>query len=305
MITIENVTKRYGGFTAVDDVSFVAHRARSPASSVPTAPASPPACGSWSASPRRRRAGHDRRPPLRRHPQPGAPRRRAARRLRPARRPHRSRGAAPRRRHDGRGRRPGRGDARRWSGSRAPRPSAGSRNYSLGMRQRLGIAQRAAGRPVDPDPRRAGQRARPGRHPLDARPAAQLRRQRRDRAAVLAPAPRGRDDRRRDGADRARQDRRPGHQGRAAAHRRDLREAARTRRAARAGPARRGHRRHPVGRRWLPLGVEPIEVGRAAASAGVVLVELKPAEGAGLEEMFLQLTADDQRDGVTAEGVTV
>ncbi len=50
---------------------------------------------------------------------------------------------------------------------------------------------------------------------------------------------------------------------------------------------------------------EPIEVGRAAASAGVVLVELKRAEGAGLEEMFLQLTSDDQRDGVTAEGVPV
>ena len=50
---------------------------------------------------------------------------------------------------------------------------------------------------------------------------------------------------------------------------------------------------------------EPIEVGRAAASAGVVLVELKRAEGAGLEEMFLQLTSDDQRDDVTAEGVRV
>ena len=50
---------------------------------------------------------------------------------------------------------------------------------------------------------------------------------------------------------------------------------------------------------------EPVEVGRAAASAGVVLVELKRAEGAGLEEMFLQLTSDDQRDSITAEGVQV
>jgi len=50
---------------------------------------------------------------------------------------------------------------------------------------------------------------------------------------------------------------------------------------------------------------EPIEVGRAAASAGVVLMELKRAEGAGLEEMFLQLTSDDQRDDITAEGVSV
>ena len=45
--------------------------------------------------------------------------------------------------------------------------------------------------------------------------------------------------------------------------------------------------------------VEPVEVGRAAAAAGAVLVELKPAEGAGLEEMFLQLTADTQRDNQT------
>ena len=50
---------------------------------------------------------------------------------------------------------------------------------------------------------------------------------------------------------------------------------------------------------------EPIEIGRAAAAAGVVLIELKPAEGAGLEEMFLQLTADDARDSITPEGATV
>jgi ABC-2 type transport system ATP-binding protein len=48
---------------------------------------------------------------------------------------------------------------------------------------------------------------------------------------------------------------------------------------------------------------EPVEIGRAAAAAGVVLVELKRAEGAGLEEMFLQLTADDAREVVTAQGV--
>ncbi len=50
---------------------------------------------------------------------------------------------------------------------------------------------------------------------------------------------------------------------------------------------------------------EPIDVGRAAAAAGVVLAELKRAEGAGLEEMFLQLTSDDARDSITAEGVQV
>jgi ABC-2 type transport system ATP-binding protein len=49
---------------------------------------------------------------------------------------------------------------------------------------------------------------------------------------------------------------------------------------------------------------EPIDIGRAAAAAGVVLIELKPAEGAGLEEMFLQLTADDARDSLTPEGAS-
>ncbi len=50
---------------------------------------------------------------------------------------------------------------------------------------------------------------------------------------------------------------------------------------------------------------DPVAIGRAAAAAGVVLVELRPAEGAGLEEMFLQLTSDDQRDSITPEGVQV
>ena len=44
------------------------------------------------------------------------------------------------------------------------------------------------------------------------------------------------------------------------------------------------------------------DVGRAAAAAMVVLTELRAADGAGLEEMFLSLTADDARERVT-EGV--
>ena len=43
------------------------------------------------------------------------------------------------------------------------------------------------------------------------------------------------------------------------------------------------------------------DVGRAAAAAGVVLTELRAADGAGLEEMFLTLTADDARERVTQE----
>jgi len=52
----------------------------------------------------------------------------------------------------------------------------------------------------------------------------------------------------------------------------------------------------------LRTEAEPEEVGKAAAIAGVALVELRPAEGAGLEEMFLELTADTQREVVTPEG---
>ena len=59
----------------------------------------------------------------------------------------------------------------------------------------------------------------------------------------------------------------------------------------------------PSGDGGLRTEAEPVEVGRAAAAAGVVLAELRPAEGAGLEELFLQLTADDARETVTAEGV--
>jgi ABC-2 type transport system ATP-binding protein len=37
-------------------------------------------------------------------------------------------------------------------------------------------------------------------------------------------------------------------------------------------------------------------VGRTAFATGVLVLELRPADGTGLEEMFLQLTADTQRD---------
>ncbi len=44
---------------------------------------------------------------------------------------------------------------------------------------------------------------------------------------------------------------------------------------------------------------EPVDIGRIASSAGIALVELRP-DGAGLEEIFLDLTADTQREGVSA-----
>jgi ABC-2 type transport system ATP-binding protein len=45
---------------------------------------------------------------------------------------------------------------------------------------------------------------------------------------------------------------------------------------------------------------DPATAGRAAFAAGLAVTELRAADGAGLEEMFLQLTADDQRDPALA-----
>jgi ABC-2 type transport system ATP-binding protein len=45
---------------------------------------------------------------------------------------------------------------------------------------------------------------------------------------------------------------------------------------------------------------DPAHVGRVALAAGVALTELRSADSAGLEEMFLELTAESQREGVAA-----
>jgi len=44
----------------------------------------------------------------------------------------------------------------------------------------------------------------------------------------------------------------------------------------------------------------PGQVGEIALAAHLVLTELRTADGAGLEEMFLELTADTQREGAAA-----
>jgi ABC-2 type transport system ATP-binding protein len=56
----------------------------------------------------------------------------------------------------------------------------------------------------------------------------------------------------------------------------------------------------PLGDGGLRVGAEPEHVGRIAFAAEIALTELRAANGAGLEELFLQLTADTQREGVPA-----
>jgi ABC-2 type transport system ATP-binding protein len=46
----------------------------------------------------------------------------------------------------------------------------------------------------------------------------------------------------------------------------------------------------------LRTDADPALVGRVALAAGVALTELRTADGAGLEEMFLELTADSDRE---------
>jgi ABC-2 type transport system ATP-binding protein len=56
----------------------------------------------------------------------------------------------------------------------------------------------------------------------------------------------------------------------------------------------------PSGDGALRTDADPGLVGKIALEAGVALTELRAADSAGLEEMFLELTADTQREGVAA-----
>jgi ABC-2 type transport system ATP-binding protein len=61
-----------------------------------------------------------------------------------------------------------------------------------------------------------------------------------------------------------------------------------------------GHTAQPAGVGALRTDATTAVAGRIALTAGVALSELRAAEGAGLEEMFLELTADTQREGAAA-----
>ncbi|TYL52132.1 ATP-binding cassette domain-containing protein [Nocardioides sp. BGMRC 2183] len=57
---------------------------------------------------------------------------------------------------------------------------------------------------------------------------------------------------------------------------------------------------HPSGSDALRAESDLAAVGRAAFAAGIPVTELRAADGAGLEEIFLELTAQTQREGVAA-----
>lgn len=53
----------------------------------------------------------------------------------------------------------------------------------------------------------------------------------------------------------------------------------------------------------LRVSAEPVEVGRVAAQASIVLSDLRAGNEDGLEELFLQLTAESQREGAPRQPV--
>ena len=50
----------------------------------------------------------------------------------------------------------------------------------------------------------------------------------------------------------------------------------------------------------LRTEAEALRIGQVAAASGLTLIELRPADSAGLEDLFLELTADTQREGALA-----
>jgi ABC-2 type transport system ATP-binding protein len=51
----------------------------------------------------------------------------------------------------------------------------------------------------------------------------------------------------------------------------------------------------------LRVTAEPVEVGRVAAAKSIVLTDLRAGDEGGLEDLFLELTADTQRDTLQSE----
>jgi ABC-2 type transport system ATP-binding protein len=64
--------------------------------------------------------------------------------------------------------------------------------------------------------------------------------------------------------------------------------------------AERGITVHPAGE-GLRVLAEPVDVGRVAADRQIVLTDLRAGHEGGLEDLFLELTADTQRDTLPGE----
>jgi ABC-2 type transport system ATP-binding protein len=60
---------------------------------------------------------------------------------------------------------------------------------------------------------------------------------------------------------------------------------------------------HPAGD-GLRVTAEPVDVGRVAAEKQIVLTDLRAGNEGGLEDLFLELTADTQREGVAHQAPT-
>jgi ABC-2 type transport system ATP-binding protein len=65
-----------------------------------------------------------------------------------------------------------------------------------------------------------------------------------------------------------------------------------------------GHDASATDRCTVHTGTTPRAVSEIALAERMVLTELRPAEGAGLEEMFLELTARTQRDDLTSSSMS-
>ena len=292
MITVEGLTRKYGAFTAVDDVSFVCQPGRV------TGFLGPNGAGKTTTmrvmvglTPATQRPGHDRRPPLPRHPQPRPARRRPARRLGPARRPHRPR--------DPHHRRPDHGPAESRVDEMLDLVSLDEteakrrlRNYSLGMKQRLGIAHALLG---DPSVLILDEPAN-GLDPAGIRWMRGLLKGYADRGGTVLPlqppAQRGRADRRRDDPDRPRQDRGPGQQGRSCSPTPTTRSPSSPRSTTSCSPRPCRPRASPSPPAGTGLRVETRARSTSAGSppsSAIVLTDLRSADG-GLEDLFLELT---------------
>ena len=171
------------------------------------------------------------------------------------------------------------------------------KGYSLGMRQRLGLAAALLGDPGGARARRAGERPRSAGHPLAPRLPA-LAGGGGPHDPDLEPRPRrGRADRRRRRDHPSRQARAAGDDGRGRGDGGggDVGSLA-GRGAARSLLVGEASRRPPSATDRLTVHAPTERVGEIAAANGVVLHELT-AERASLEEVFLELTGEPGERG--------